>query len=120
MHLKVGEKFKHYTNRRIIKMSERQMHVDTMKAKIDEWSNDIDEIENKAKNASSDLNEEYQNQIGRLKKQRDDAIVKLEEIQNTTDGAWEDVKKEAEDAWDTISNTFSSAKEKLFDITRSK
>jgi hypothetical protein len=28
-------------------MSERQKHVDTMKAKIDEWSNDIDEIEKK-------------------------------------------------------------------------
>jgi hypothetical protein len=30
---------------RIMNKSERQKHVDTMKAKIDEWSNDIDEIE---------------------------------------------------------------------------
>jgi hypothetical protein len=41
-------------------MSERQKHVDTMKAKIDEWSNDIDEIEKKAKNTRSGLTEEYQ------------------------------------------------------------
>ncbi|CCK75164.1 conserved hypothetical protein [Oleispira antarctica RB-8] len=101
-------------------MSERQKHVDTMKAKIDEWNNDINEIEKKAKNASSDLNEEYQSQIGALKKQRDEAFVKLEEIQNTTDSAWQDVKSGAEDAWDAISHAFSSAKEKLFDKTGSK
>jgi chromosome segregation ATPase len=113
----VAEKFKHYIDKRIIKMSERQMHVDTMKTKIDEWSNDIDEIEKKSKNASSDLNEEYQNQIGGLKTQRDDALIKLEEIQNTTDSTWEDVKQEAVDTWDAISRAFSSAKEKLFDKT---
>jgi uncharacterized coiled-coil DUF342 family protein len=98
-------------------MSERQKHVDTMKAKIDEWSSDIDEIEKKTKTASDDLTEEYQNQIGALKKQRDEALVKLEEIQNTTDSAWEDVKKGAEDAWDAIGHAFSSAKKKLFDKT---
>jgi uncharacterized coiled-coil DUF342 family protein len=101
-----------------MKMSERQKHVDTMKAKIDEWSNDIDEMEKKAKTTSADLTEEYQNQIGALKKHRDEAFVKLEEIQNTTDGAWQDIKKGAEDGWDVISHAFSSAKEKLFDKTR--
>lgn len=101
-------------------MSERQKHVDTMKAKIDEWNNDIDEMEKKAKTASADLTEEYQNQIDALKKQRDEALAKLEEIQNTTDSAWQDVKSGAEDAWDTISHAFSSAKEKLFDKTGSK
>ena len=101
-------------------MSERQKHVDTMKAKIDEWSNDIDEMEKKAKTASEDLTEEYQHQIGALKKQRDEAFVKLEEMQNTTDSAWQDVKSGAEDAWNAISHAFSSAKEKLFDKTGSK
>jgi chromosome segregation ATPase len=101
-------------------MSERQKHVNTMKAKIDEWSNDIDEIERKANTASSDLTEEYQKKIGALKRQRDEAFVKLKEIQNTTDSAWQDVKKGGEEAWDSISHAFSSAKEKLFDKTGSK
>jgi uncharacterized coiled-coil DUF342 family protein len=101
-------------------MSERQKHVDTMKAKIDEWSNDIDEIEKKAKNTRSGLTEEYQKKIGALKKQRDEAFVKLKEIQNTTDSAWQDVKQGGEEAWVSVSHAFSSAKQKLFDKTGSK
>jgi hypothetical protein len=77
-------------------------------------------LKKKAKTASEDLTEEYQNQIGALKKQRDEAFVKLEEMRNTTDSAWEDVKKGGEDTWNAISHAFSSAKEKIFDKTGSK
>ena len=101
-------------------MSERQKHVDTMKAKIDEWSNDIDEIEKKSKSTSSEVTEEYQKKLGALKKQRDEAFVRLKEIQNTTDSAWQDVKKGGEEAWGSLSHAFSSAKDKLFDKTGSK
>jgi chromosome segregation ATPase len=101
-------------------MNERQKHVDKMKAKIDEWNNDIDEIEKKAKSASFELTEEYQKKIAALKKQRDEAFVKLKEIQNTTDSAWQDVKKGGEEAWDAISHGFSTAKERLFHKTGSK
>jgi chromosome segregation ATPase len=101
-------------------MSERQKYVDTIKAKIDEWSNNINDVEKQADKASSDLNEEYKEQIVILKKQRDEALVRLKEIQNTTDGAWLEVKKGSEAAWGNISHAFSSAKDKLFDKTGSK
>jgi multidrug resistance efflux pump len=101
-------------------MSERQKYVDTIKAKIDEWSNNINDVEKQADKASADLNEEYKEQIVILKKQRNEALVKLKEVQNTTDSAWLEVKKGSEAAWGNISHAFGSAKDKLFDKTGSK
>jgi uncharacterized protein YecT (DUF1311 family) len=62
---------------------------------MDEWSNNINDVEKKTDQASTDLNEEYKEQIVILKKQRNEALVKLKKVQNTTDSAWLEVKKES-------------------------
>lgn len=100
-------------------MSDRQHYVNQMKEKLDQWNDDIDELENKIKSAGSDMKEEYHENLKTLKKKRDEAAQKYEELQNTTDSAWEDIKDGFERAWKSISHSFTSAKDKLFDKEKS-
>jgi hypothetical protein len=70
-------------------------------------------MEKNAKNAGVDLKEVHHKNLVSLKKNRDAAAKKIEELKNTTDSAWDDVKEGFEDAWNSISHSVSTAKEKL-------
>ncbi|WP_020405432.1 hypothetical protein [Hahella ganghwensis] len=95
-------------------MSARKKYIEEMKTKLDQWDKDIDELEKRARTASSELKAEYQNQVKTLKDKRDEAAKKFEELQSATDGAWEDVKDGMEQAWNSVSHAFGSAKTKIF------
>ncbi len=95
-------------------MSERQQYVDQMKIKLDQWSKDIDQLEDKIKAAKSEVKDDYKKNLATMKTKRDEAAKKFEELQNTTDSAWGDVKDGFEQAWSSISHGVTAAKDKLF------
>lgn len=90
-------------------MSGRDAFVNTMKAKIDEWNADIDKIEAKAKQAAASAQAEYQEMLTELRKRRDEANVKLRELQATNESAWSDMRVGFEKAWTDLAGAFQSA-----------
>ena len=89
-------------------MTDRSAYIDKMKAKVDEWTADIEKMQ-KAKGAQADARIEYDKQLAEMRKQRDEAQAKMKEAQEASDGAWDDMRKGFEAAWDSISSSFQNA-----------
>ena len=90
-------------------MSTRDDYVQKMQAKLDEWNADIDKLAAKADAAQADAKLKYQEQVEKLKTQRDAARHKLDELGKSSEGAWEDLRTGVELAWDSISMAIRDA-----------
>jgi uncharacterized coiled-coil DUF342 family protein len=90
-------------------MSGRDAFVNAMKARIDEWNADIDKIEAKAKQAAASAQSEYHEMLTELRKRRDEAVVKMKELQATNEEAWGDMRGGFEKAWTDLAGAFQSA-----------
>jgi predicted RNase H-like nuclease (RuvC/YqgF family) len=91
-------------------MTSRHEYIDKLKGKLDEWDADIDELEERAQKAKTNLQFELKDQITALKLKRDIAKLKLAEIKDASEEAWEDIKAGAEEAWADLKDAMDKAK----------
>ena len=77
---------------RKIAMSTRDEFVAMLKAKLDGWNAEIDELEAKARQKKAQPDQRYAERVAALKQKRDEANDKLNEIQGATGDAWENLK----------------------------
>lgn len=90
-------------------MSDRDLYIKKMKAKLDEWNADIAKLEAKADGAEADMKIKYNEKITVLKGQREEAAAKLMELRNASEDAWEEIKAGLENAWDSLDKAVKSA-----------
>jgi predicted RNase H-like nuclease (RuvC/YqgF family) len=91
-------------------MTSRHEYIDKLKGKLDEWDADIDELEERAQKAKTNLQFELKDQITALKLKRDIAKLKLAEIKDASEEAWEDVRTGAEQAWSDLKEAIEKAR----------
>jgi hypothetical protein len=91
-------------------MTARHEFIEKFKGKLDEWDDDIDELEASASKAKSDLKLELDDQITSLRLKRDIARLKLSEIMDASEEAWEEVKQGAEGAWGDLKDALEKAR----------
>jgi uncharacterized coiled-coil DUF342 family protein len=101
-----------YTERRQI-MSSRDEYVRRMQAKLEEWNAEIDTLTARADKATSDLRNEYSEQISALKARQATARQKIEELQQSGESAWEDLKSGIELAWTAMGEAIDSARSRF-------
>ena len=94
-------------------MKNREEYIDKLAAQLKEWSAKIDELEVKARAAKEDAKHGYENQVSELKKKREIATRKLQELKSTSSEAWDVVKAGAETAWADLMKAVNEAKEKF-------
>ncbi|MDN3521877.1 coiled coil domain-containing protein [Halomonas ramblicola] len=94
-------------------MSNREAYEQKLQAKLDEWQAEVDKLKARAQGAQADARIEYQEEIDRLESHRDEARQKLAELREASDDAWEDVKDGVERAWDSVSESFKSARSRF-------
>lgn len=90
-------------------MSKRDVYIQKLHAKIDEWNSDIEKLAAKAQQAEADARIEYQEQIAALKRQRRDVENKLADLKQSGEGAWEDLRAGLDLAFDSMSEAVKSA-----------
>ncbi|MGA7178595.1 MAG: coiled coil domain-containing protein [Thiobacillaceae bacterium] len=90
-------------------MSKRDAYVQKMQAKLDEWNSEIDKLAAKADSAQADAKLKYQEQVEKLKVQRDAARHKLDELAHASESAWEDLRTGVDLAWESISMAVKDA-----------
>lgn len=96
-------------------MSLKDAYIDKLKAQLDEWSADIDQLEAKARKADADLRIKYESQLITLRVKRDEARVKLAEIRASAGDAWQELKKGSDEALDAIKHAIAEARKKFGD-----
>ncbi|MDD5390658.1 MAG: hypothetical protein PHD37_15065 [Gallionellaceae bacterium] len=90
-------------------MSTRNDYVESLKQNLDKWNADLAKWEAKAKVARTDMQIEYEMQLEALRKHREDAMVKLQEVQASSGEAWQDMKAGADAAWASMREAFEKA-----------
>ncbi len=94
-------------------MSSRDEYLQKFKTQLDEWNNDIDELQARARQVQSDAQTQYHEQIKALQEMRDDALSRYNEMQNATVEAWDALAEGAEKTWQTWIDTFDNARSKF-------
>jgi len=63
-------------------MANREEYLQIFKAKLDEWNNDIDELEAQAREMQGDVLAQFNKQLEALREMRDDALKRQNEMQS--------------------------------------
>lgn len=80
-------------------MTDKNEFVEKLKSQIDEWNDEIKKMEALAEKAQADAKVQYEENLQKLRRQRDEAHQKMRELHQASDSAWDDMRKAAEDMW---------------------
>lgn len=94
-------------------MSLKDDYVEKLKAQLDEWSAEIDVLDARLHQVDADLRIKYGEQVDNLRLKRDDAKLKLLELQGSAGDAWQELKKGSDEAWEVIKHAVSEARKKF-------
>ena len=94
-------------------MTKKDAYIKKMKAKLDEWSAEIDKLQAKAKQAEAGLQLEYQDEINQVKTLKMAAQKKLTELKDTGDSVWEELRTGVDAAWKELENAISKVQSKI-------
>lgn len=86
----------------------RTKYVEKLSAQMVEWDVQIENLKDKAENATTEAKSEYTKVISALQLKRDQAAEKLQGIVVASDDDWEDMKEGAEQIWDEVKGLLRS------------
>ncbi len=88
----------------------RDEQVEKMKQHLDEWNVKIKEWEGEMHKAQANLKVQYETQLKKFEKQREEMVQRLKEVQSASQSAWGEMSKGFEEAWKTMSSSFDKAR----------
>jgi predicted nucleic acid-binding Zn-ribbon protein len=88
---------------------DRQAYLDKIKAQMEIWNAQIDQMQAEAKKAEADMRIRYEEQIKEMRQRRDEAEEKMVEARTASEKAWDDMSKGFADAWKMIHQGFENA-----------
>lgn len=94
-------------------MSKRDEYVEKLKHKLDDWNEDIDELEAKADHVKADMKEKYQEELKVVHQQRETVKQKANELIESGEEAWEELRTGVEDAWHKLTEAIDRAHSKF-------
>jgi chromosome segregation ATPase len=94
-------------------------YVAETRAKLEEWSAAIDELEARARQKKAEAKQQFEQRIAELKQKREEARQRLKELETAPEDAWESFKEGFERLWDfakrTVTDSTQAFKEGLQD-----
>jgi predicted nucleic acid-binding Zn-ribbon protein len=94
---------------------QKETYQQKIQEQLDEWRAEIDNLKQRAKDATAETKARYQEQIDRLELKLDEGKEKLKDLRESGSEAWDAVKEGADSIWDTMKATFAEVREKLRD-----
>jgi len=91
-------------------MSKRDEYVEKLKVQLDEWNAEVRRWEAKAKGTQADVRIEYEKQLEAFRRQRDQAMEQMRQVQAAAGDAWLDLTRGADDAWAKAREAFEKAR----------
>ncbi len=90
-------------------MTDRELYIQKIKAKFDEWNADIDKLQAKAEGANAEMRLKLREEVKHLKQQREEATKRLAALQKASGSAWDDIKDGLENSWKALDKAVASA-----------
>ncbi len=91
----------------------RSEYISKAKENLDLLDARIVELEAKANKKTGEVSREFKANLSGLRKSKDQAERRLEELRLASKPAWEDVKQGVEKAWHSLSDAVDDARERF-------
>ncbi len=91
----------------------REAYQQRLAAQFEEWKPEIDRLKARAEKAAADAKGEYSKLIEDLQARQKTARAKMEELRQSSGGAWEEVKTGLEGAWKEMEKALKAAVSKF-------
>lgn len=88
----------------------RDQYVEQLKARLDRWNAEMAVFETKAKAAREEAGKRYEDDLNRLRAQREKALYQLKLLEGASAAAWQDFRRGADEAWDLLGAAVSKAR----------
>ena len=92
-------------------MSTKDEYVAKMKAKLDEWNAQLDELAAKTRQEKARIGPKYEAQIAELRRKRDAAREKLDELAGATGDTWQTLQAGTEQLRNDFKDTLQKSKQ---------
>jgi hypothetical protein len=80
-------------------MTQRDEYVEKLKKQLDDWNAEAAKWEAKAKAAQAGMRADYEKQLAAFRRQRDQALGQMQQIQAASGEAWQELVRGTDDAW---------------------
>lgn len=94
-------------------MDKRDVYVEQLKARLDEWNAELNRAEAQAIEARADLKLSYDEGLQRMRVQREEAWRHLHDVEEASEEGWERLRRSFEQAWDDIRSGFERARDRF-------
>jgi hypothetical protein len=80
-------------------MMKRDEYVQSLKKQLDAWNTEASRWEAKAKAAHASMREEFEKQLAAYRRQHDQALERMRQVQASSGEAWKDLVRGTDEAW---------------------
>lgn len=94
-------------------MSTREEYLQKMHDQLDKLNAEIDELAKKAGGLTTEVMQEYRQQMESLQAKQAVVRQKVEELQHAGGSAWNDMKSGIDLAWDALGEAIDSARSRF-------
>jgi len=84
-----------------------------LKKKLDELDTEINTWQKKAENAGADARKGMDENLKKLREQREKAGTQLRQVGDASAASWEQMRKGMDNAWDDLSKSFEKARQEF-------
>ena len=94
-------------------MATRDEYVEKMKARLDEWSDEIDTLEAKLADAGDETRRRLEPYMAKARESRDRVVTKLGELKQAGEASFETSRDEVERVWKIFKQSVNYFKSQL-------
>jgi len=94
-------------------MATRDEYVKKMKARLDEWNDEIEKLETKLAEASEETRNRLEPLMSKARESRDRVVTKLAELKQAGEASFESSRDEVEHVWKTFKQSVNYFKSQL-------
>lgn len=91
-------------------MKTREAYMQDLKKQLERWNDEITRWEKQANAARADVRHGYEQDLERLRDQRQRAMYNLRLLENASASAWNDIAAGAEEAWTRMREAAATAR----------
>lgn len=88
----------------------RDEYVQKLKVQLDEWNQDLDRLEKRAREVRSDAESAYRERIAALRTKQQEVEHKLKDLRTASETAWEAMKSGLEEAREEFRRAFEKTR----------
>jgi len=98
------------SNKNDTTIRDRDAFVATLKSKLDQANEQLDELEARLQEVNADVRQQYQQEMDGLKARRDAYKQRAQELEAAGSDAWMDLRSGLDEAWQNLTDALEKAK----------